>query len=61
MPYDRRRSLTEWQIAALEKLIRDELTRHVDDDNPATPWVCGIQSLAAIFDGAVGVTVAKRG
>lgn len=52
--------LTAWQIAALEKLIRDELARRADNGDEATPWVCGVQSLAATFDGALGVTVTKN-
>lgn len=49
--------LTQWQIAALEKLVRDELVRRADEE--MSPWIGGMQSLEETLGGAIAVTVAK--
>lgn len=53
----RNSKLTQWQIAALERLIDNEMGRRADEGN--TPWVCGLQSLRGVMSDAHEVTVTK--
>lgn len=50
--------LTSWQIAALDQLISEELGRRADDG--PTPWVLGLQSLAATLAPADEITATTK-
>ncbi len=49
--------LTQWQIAALEKLVRDHLKERADE--PSNPWLNGMQGISDVLYGAEAIVVTK--